>query len=42
LFVIGPEASERMPVNVPAAAGVPLIKPLEALIKSPPGRPVAL
>jgi hypothetical protein len=32
----------RTIVEFPAATGIPLIIPLDALITSPPGRPVAL
>src|SRR5690242_8206843 len=36
-----PAATVTTAVNVPAAVGVPVIRPEEALIESPAGRPVA-
>jgi hypothetical protein len=41
LFTTPPDVIETVPLNVPAAVGVPVIKPELELIASPPGRPVA-
>lgn len=41
LLVAPLDVSEMVPLDVPAVVGVPLIRPVAALIEIPAGRPVA-